>query len=471
MMRPLYTVLLAGLIAFPVQGLAQPQVDLDYATFAYTDDTSLLEFYFAFAADALTFQSDSLGFLTTLPLHLTLNQSTITQLNDTPAGPVWADTLNIQFAVPDTLLIQPGQHFVHQTRTQVVPGEYELTFTIPAEGTRPAATQSRDVVVPDYQTADQARLSDFTLATTIRRSQDRNDPFFKNGLAIQPNPNLLYGSGLTKLFYYLEAYHLNQALADSSYTAYLFVSDANQSQPWPGLQKRALRRARHPDVLVGSFDLSGLPSGSYVIHALMLNADNEAVVEQNRKFFVFNPDVQAVRTTSDIDTEYEASVYAAMTEEEVEEGLNHIKVIATDQERKTAKDLESMDDKRQFLMSFWRKRDTSPETPGNEYKQEYYSRHQYAKERYGNNFNEGWSTDRGQIILKYGIPSSVEPRHYERNAAPHEIWEYNNIPGEGRSTFIFADVSGFGEYELLHTNVTGERKTPDWRTVLRNRRR
>ncbi len=471
-MRIFYATLLSGLMFMPAQGWAQaPNIDLDYATFSYTDESSLLELYFAFAAEALAFQADSLGFMTSLPMHLVLTQSTITQLTDTPAGPVWADTLHIQFAIADTLMIQPGQHFVHQTRTQVVPGEYELTVTIPADGTRPATTQSRDVVVPDYQISDQARLSDVTLATSIRRSQDRNSPFFKNGLAIQPNPNLLYGSGLTKLYYYMEAYHLDQTVTDSSYTAYVFIADANQSQPWPGLQKRAMRRVRHPDVLVGSFDIGALPSGSYVLYALMLNADNEAVVEQNRKFFVFNPAVQSNADTPDIDTEYEASVYAAMTEEELEEGLDHIKVIATDQERKTANDLESLDEKRQFLMSFWRKRDTSPETPANEYKQEYYSRLQYAKERYGNNFNEGWKTDRGHIILRYGIPSSVEPRHYERSLAPHEIWEYNNIPGEGRSTFIFADVSGFGEYELLHTNVTGERKTPDWRTVLQNRRR
>lgn len=471
-MRIFYSLLLFGLLYAPARGWAQaPQVDLDYATFAYTDDTSLLELYFAFAADALAFQPDSTGFRTSLPLHLNLAQSTITQLNAPPSEPVWADTLLIAFAVADTLLIQPGQHFVHQARTQVVPGEYELTIRIPAGPGRPAVTQSRDVVVPDYQATKQARLSDITLATAIRRSQDRNDLFFKNGLSIQPNPNLLYGSGLTKLYYYMEAYHLDQAIPDSSYTAYLFVADANQAQPWRGLQKRALRRARHPDVLVGSFDLGALPSGSYVLYALMLNADNEAVVEQNRKFFVFNPAVQAEAGGAEIDAEYEASVYAAMTEEEVEEGLDHLKIIATDQERSAAKDLKSMDAKRQFLMSFWRKRDTSPETPGNEFKQEYYSRLQYAKERYGNNFTEGWKTDRGQIVLKYGLPTSVEPRPYERNAAPHEIWEYNNIPGEGRSTFIFADISGFGEYELLHTNVTGERKTPDWRTVLQNRRR
>ena len=50
--------------------------------------------------------------------------------------------------------------------------------------------------------------------------------------------------------------------------------------------------------------------------------------------------------------------------------------------------------------------------------------------------------------------------------APYEIWEYTNIPGEGRALFVFADVSGFSEFELIHSDVTGERQSANWRQEL-----
>ncbi|MEM6337943.1 MAG: GWxTD domain-containing protein, partial [Bacteroidota bacterium] len=144
---------------------------------------------------------------------------------------------------------------------------------------------------------------------------------------------------------------------------------------------------------------------------------------------------------------------------------------ATDRERRAIGDLASIDDKRQYLVAFWRKRDTDPTTAGNEGRQDFYSRLQYVKERYSTARREGWKTDRGRIVLKYGIPSNIDPKPYDRQLAPHEIWEYNNLPGQGRALFIFADMDGFNVYELLHTTVPGERQDPNWQTTLARRRR
>lgn len=117
-------------------------------------------------------------------------------------------------------------------------------------------------------------------------------------------------------------------------------------------------------------------------------------------------------------------------------------------------------------MEFWQKRDESPGTPINEFQEEFYRRLQYANDRYSSNRRQGWTTDRGRTILRYGLPSSVEPHIYDREQAPHEIWEYNNIPGEGRAMFVFADLTGFGDFELIHSTVPGERTLPNWRQEL-----
>ena len=52
-----------------------------------------------------------------------------------------------------------------------------------------------------------------------------------NGLSIRPNPNLLFGSGLSTLFYYVEAYNLDAGIADTSYTLLSFISESTRSGP------------------------------------------------------------------------------------------------------------------------------------------------------------------------------------------------------------------------------------------------
>lgn len=473
-LRHLAGSLACALCAFgAVSSTAQAQsFGIDVGTFAYDDDESLLEIYLAFKANTVPFEADTLGvFRGSLPVGLELNRSSVAVFDSTTAGPVWADAMNLGFSIADTSAIQPGQNFVHQMRVPVEPGEYELTVRrLEADGT-PTAVQ-RDVVVPDYATSGQVQLSALTLASQIIRSQDRENPFYKNGLVINPNPNQLFGRGLTKLYYYTEAYGVDQALqSDSTYTTYAFVTDGSSSLPVFDLSRRTTRLGRPTDVIVGTFDLADVPSGSYVLNLVLLNADNEAIVEQNQKFFVYNPEVEQVAQAGFVDQEYETSLFAGMPEDEIEENIDHIKVIATDRERRAIGDLASIDDKRQYLVAFWRKRDTDPTTAGNEGRQDFYSRLQYVKERYSTARREGWKTDRGRIVLKYGIPSNIDPKPYDRQLAPHEIWEYNNLPGQGRALFIFADMDGFNVYELLHTTVPGERQDPNWQTTLARRRR
>ena len=118
-------------------------------------------------------------------------------------------------------------------------------------------------------------------------------------------------------------------------------------------------------------------------------------------------------------------------------------------------------------MTFWNKRDPNPATPVNEFKDEFYQRVQYANDRYTTRGMEGWETDRGRILVKYGLPTNIEPHLFDRGVRPHEIWEYNNIPGEGQAQFIFADRNGFGEFELIHSTVAGERRLANWQEELR----
>lgn len=445
-------------------------MDLDQAVFAYDDEHSVAEVYLSFEAAGLPFEQRAGSFLAELPLEIAVVRQSDAELQDSPLSPVWEDNSAIAFAVQDTSILERGQFFVHQFRALLPPGEYELRVKVPAdaESGRREMELRRDLEVRDYSTSRPV-LSDATLASEIRPSTDRGSPFYKNGFLVRPNPNRLYGESLNALFYYVEAYNLDQiGDAAGSYQWYAFISEANRVQPFADLEQRSLRPVRSPDVIVGSFNLSAVPSGSYFLHLVVLDEANEAVSATARKFFVYNPDVEAAPTVF-LEETFETSEYASMPEEQVEQALAHARLISNDQELRRIRALDEIEDRRRFLMDFWKARDPDPSTPQNEYRQEFLRRIEFANDRYSTSYVDGWETDRGRILIRYGQPIAIEPHLYDRDMLPHEIWQYNNIPGEGQAVFVFADRNSFGEFELIHSSVAGERSLPDWSSELRRR--
>ena len=203
--------------------------------------------------------------------------------------------MDLQFAVMDTSVITEGQVFVRQIRLTVVPGEYELQIIMPLSGQDPVQA-SRDVIIPDYGQQENCSISDITLASSITPSEDREDPFYKNGLRIRPNASQLYGEGAANLFYYAEAYNTVCAASDTDeYTMLIYISEEYRPAPLTGLQKRSRRAVRPTDVHVGTFDLSALASGLYYLHMEIRNKANESKFRRTRKFFVSNPGAESAR--------------------------------------------------------------------------------------------------------------------------------------------------------------------------------
>ena len=461
------------LLALPQIGLAQAanaiQVDVDHASFAYSDTESLVEIYLAFEAATLDYQSTADGFLASLPVDLSVYRSSDISLEGTPTDPIWHDEVSLSFALADTTGLREGQHFLHQVRLPAPPGEYELRLGVEGDDAtgRVPVELRKDILVPDFTAAEHVNVSDVTLAVAIDPSDNRESPFYKNGLLIRPNANQVFGSGLDRLFYYTEVYGAdNLASTSGNYSVFTYIAEANVPQPMPEFQKRSARKLASPDVLVGQFDISTLPSGSYFLRLAILNDNNEAVAEQSRKFFIYNPRVVREAPTLVSEESFEMSKYAQMPEEDVDQAERRIQIIASDSDRRRMRGIEDLDERRRFLMDFWSARDPNPQTPINEFQEQFLSRVQYANDRYTTSFEEGWNTDRGRTLIKYGPPTAIEPHLFDRGYIPYEIWQYNNIPGEGQSQFIFADRDGFGMFELIHSTVPGERHLVNWQEEL-----
>lgn len=135
--------------------------------------------------------------------------------------------------------------------------------------------------------------------------------------------------------------------------------------------------------------------------------------------------------------------------------------IITDEERKAFKNMSTDEEREQFIEQFWLRRDPTPDSQENEYKEEHYRRIAYANERYASGI-PGWKTDRGRIYITFGPPDEIESRPsggtYERpweegggttSTFPFEKWRYRWIEGVGTDVMIeFVDTTMTGEYRM-----------------------
>ena len=79
----------------------------------------------------------------------------------------------------------------------------------------------------------------------------------------------------------------------------------------------------------------------------------------------------------------------------------------------------------------------------------------------------GYKTDRGRIFIIYGEYDSRDSYFNEINKKPYIIWTYDRL--EGGVIFVFADLNGSGNFELIHSTMKGELRDPGWmRRILIN---
>lgn len=122
--------------------------------------------------------------------------------------------------------------------------------------------------------------------------------------------------------------------------------------------------------------------------------------------------------------------------------------------------------KRSYLRQFWRRRDPTPETPGNEAMVNFYRRVATANRLFregGAAEIPGWRTDRGRIYLRYGAPDTVLRRPHPSSTNPYEVWRYER---RRQLKFVFCDLTRFGNYSLIWTDDRSEISRPDWRLLL-----
>jgi len=208
-----------------------------------------------------------------------------------------------------------------------------------------------------------------------------------------------------------------------------------------------------------SIALTSLFLLSTCLSVIAQKAKNQQKIEDPLKVNVTGKDAKA-------DNKTKAEAKKSRDQENASKALlrwvdEDVQYIITGEERAAWKRLKTDEEREQFIEQFWLRRDPTPDTIDNEYKDEHYERIAYANEHFASGI-PGWKSDRGRIYIMYGKPDQIESHPsggtYDRpieegggttSTFPFETWRYRYIEGIGNEVILeFVDPSMSGEYHM-----------------------
>jgi GWxTD domain-containing protein len=276
---------------------------------------------------------------------------------------------------------------------------------------------------------------------------------------------MIFGDNLKSMYYYFEAYNLQQGLQGAKYKSIAYLKDNNgQVLDQIATASRIKKKVADTGVEMGMINVGTLPSGTYSFVYGVSDTNDKKVVTAEKKVFIYNPDVAMTTQASsradgdqallselgnlsgkDIDSEYESMIY-----------------LTSKEERDFYKNLTNDDGKRQIIYSTWADKMSDEGLTGMAYRTLYKQRTVQANESFKEPGKVGWKTDRGRVFILYGPPTNVERFPSTAANKPYQTWRYDNLRGQGGVEFVFADRFGFNKYELVHSTLRGELQDPFW---------
>lgn len=348
----------------------------------------------------------------------------------------------------------------------VSPGQYILRVRI-RDAYRPnSAVLERTMLIAARQwPTDAVSASSIELAQRISRrdtsdARQINAGFEKSGLYVVPLPSATYEGSTPTLYAYMELYNLDQCACDTLALHYRIL-DAAMNEVFDLRYQRLVLSRDQAEVI--SIPLDGVPSGAYYLTLGIEQARLPELALGRQQFYLVNPELppEQPRTISE-DELFLQSPFATMDDAQLAVEIASARLIARTSELDAYDQLTDVVAKRRFLFRFWLQRDPDQSTAVNERYEEFRKARDYAARFYRTQrFPQGWNSDRGRVLLKYGFPTQIDRAYFNMDGArPHEIWRYDNI--QGGVIFVFVDIDGTENFVLVHSTALYEIRNENW---------
>ncbi len=266
------------------------------------------------------------------------------------------------------------------------------------------------------------------------------------------------------LVFYQEIYNANLLFEDEVWIRSVIYQGNNRLFNYQTEER--VRAARIINVYKEEIPIQNLPSNIYYLQVELFHPKQSIMRTYKQKFYVYNSRIASAFDQNTFAANSDIDVFNKYTEEELDYYLQTVKYQATKDERNFIKVLENYQQKKNFIYSYFERRKTKKKTV-----RALWNGHlmalKYVNQEFKSTLREGWQTDRGRVLLTYGIPNHVDRHPSETGLIPYEIWRYNRLGPQNNILFVFYDPDlATNEYQLLHSNKYGEINNPRWRTLL-----
>lgn len=432
---------------------AQTQFDFefDYAQFGYDTTSNYVEFYYSFNQASLTVGAENSH--PNLEGLLKIFIKNIVS-GDTAVFNQWKVKHDVDTSNTTNQLLVGTLGFV------IPAGVYDCEFTASDLNNPEMFREIKEQLKITPYLNSGLGISDIQLASKmIQGSENTSSIFYKNTYEVVPIPNLVFGKSQPVAFFYTEIYNLQSQLIKSEFIKMRMML-YNSKGKLVKEKSKNLSRISNTRVEVGSQILSNFPTDSYTFVIALIDSLNNTGISTAKKFFVYNPDIVVVDTFETSTTPVLSSTFGSMSEDELDDLFEKSRYLATKTEIDKYERLSNTEGKREFMFEFWKAKDENYSTSENEFFRQYLQRIELCNDRYTSMGKPGWKTDRGRVYLLYGEPSEIERYPNQLETRPYEIWQYNEL--EGGVYFVFADLTGFSDYSIIHSTKRGELRDDNW---------
>jgi GWxTD domain-containing protein len=434
---------------------------LDYAAYRIDNypDFALVEFYYGVLRHELTFEDFDSVYEASIDVWMEIfdEKGTVVDTLEKVVATRISSPMELSkhnFKIIDALqaLMRPGMYSVKLRVEDVNSRQDNQPFT------GKYGERQIKVEIPEFGNKQQVDLSSIELSYKIEMlpkidTLDIN-PLHKSSRNVVPNPTGLFINDDSLMYFYSEIYNLKMGQDDKSgYQVHYMINDFSGNTV-ADYGTRTYQKPGPSAIVSSAIDISDLPEGRFTF---ILEVQDDA-------------DGSKIERTKDFQLIYRTSELApAVSEEQFSENDAELmqKIVQTygDREEKSLYKNADLNGKKEVLKRFWDKRDPTPDTRYNEFKEEAFRRFAYANQKFSVNLidkTDGWKTDRGRVYMLYGQPDDIDYRPSSADIEPYERWVYYNYPKQGTIYFIFVDETGYGNYTLKHSTAKGEIVDYDW---------
>ena len=425
---------------------------MDYSRFKMDNENSYVEFYYAYSPYEMKKKIIDNRTYTELLLKFTVTD-TITK--EVILDKMW----NLRNEFKDSL---SEKYVISQSRFLLEYAPYRVRiFAMDINNPENIDSVTFPMEIQKY-TNGNIHMSDIEFCSSLKQMEkDTSNIFYKNTYEVKPNPFNIVHVNYPVLGYYLEIYNLiTKKIGNHILTKYRIYDNNGKDFITKSVNKQIKDGT---SVEAGVINVGKLNGGAYNFSFIVMDSNGNKLGENSKRFYIYNPDAKA--SNKDSIGLMAGDEFALMTEPEINLLFQQSIYIAKDDEKNTFKKLSGLDSKKNFLRRFWGNRADDPDYN----KRTYLERVSLANIKFRTKWNDGWSSDRGRIMIYYGIPeeSYIERGKETDQGQPYEIWFYPTVLNG--TYFVFVDESGFNNFRLVHSSHPNEVSDETWKAFLKNR--